>query len=72
MVLLQISSCWFPQRANKKLKDLNLGDLLLDGGEEGVDGDPNMSMNVLTDSGMANAAFLDELPKARLDEEPLR
>ncbi|KAJ0681783.1 putative cyclic nucleotide-binding domain, potassium channel, voltage-dependent, EAG/ELK/ERG [Helianthus annuus] len=52
---------------HKKLKDLNLGDLLLDGGEESVDGDPNMSMNLLTVAGTGNAAFLDELLKARLD-----
>jgi hypothetical protein len=51
---------------------LNLGDLLLDGGEEGVDGDPNMSMNLLTVSGTVNAAFLDELLKAMLDQEHLR
>ncbi|KAI3715701.1 hypothetical protein L6452_22687 [Arctium lappa] len=54
---------------NKKLKDLDLGDLLLDGGEEGVDGDPNMSMNLLTVAGTGNAAFLDELLKARLDPD---
>ncbi|PWA93437.1 potassium transport 2/3 [Artemisia annua] len=54
---------------NKKLKDLNLGDLLLDGGEEGVDGDPNISMNLLTVAGTGNAAFLDELLKARLDPD---
>lgn len=54
---------------HKKLKDLNLGDLLLDGGEESVDGDPNMSMNLLTVAGTGNAAFLDELLKARLDPD---
>ncbi|GJX73418.1 potassium channel AKT2/3 [Tanacetum coccineum] len=54
---------------NKKLKDLNLGDLLLDGGEESVDGDPNMSMNLLTVAGTGNAAFLEELLKARLDPD---
>ncbi|XP_024980236.1 potassium channel AKT2/3 [Cynara cardunculus var. scolymus] len=54
---------------NKKLKDLDLGDLLLEGGEEGVDGDPNMSMNLLTVAGTGNAAFLDELLKARLDPD---
>ncbi|KAI3803881.1 hypothetical protein L1987_32045 [Smallanthus sonchifolius] len=54
---------------HKKLKDLNLGDLLLDGEEECVDGDPNMSMNLLTVAGTGNAAFLDELLKARLDPD---
>nr|XP_043639881.1 potassium channel AKT2/3-like [Erigeron canadensis] len=54
---------------HKKLKDLNLGDLLLDGGEESGDGDPNMSMNLLTVAGTGNAAFLDELLKARLDPD---
>ncbi|KAI7730082.1 hypothetical protein M8C21_022050 [Ambrosia artemisiifolia] len=56
-------------RHHKKIKDLNLGDLLLDGGEESVDGDPNMSMNLLTIAGTGNAAFLDELLKARLDPD---
>ncbi|XP_076887686.1 potassium channel AKT2/3-like [Bidens hawaiensis] len=54
---------------HKKLKDLNLGDLLLDGGEESIDKDPNMSMNLLTVAGTGNAAFLDELLKARLDPD---
>ncbi|KAI7738322.1 hypothetical protein M8C21_033437 [Ambrosia artemisiifolia] len=54
---------------HKKLKDLNLGDLLLDGGEESLDGDPNMSMNLLTVASTGNAAFLDELLKARLDPD---
>ncbi|KAL4588464.1 hypothetical protein LXL04_001355 [Taraxacum kok-saghyz] len=54
---------------HKKLKDLDLGDLLIDGGEEGGDGDPNMSMNLLTVAGTGNAAFLDELLKARLDPD---
>nr|XP_043623583.1 potassium channel AKT2/3 [Erigeron canadensis] len=54
---------------HKKLKDLNLGDLLFDGGEESGDGDPNMSMNLLTVAGTGNAAFLDELLKARLDPD---
>ncbi|KAI3749673.1 hypothetical protein L2E82_20289 [Cichorium intybus] len=52
---------------HKKLKNLDLGDLLVDGGEEGGDGDPNMSMNLLTVAGTDNVAFLDELLKARLD-----
>ncbi|GJU81145.1 potassium channel AKT2/3 [Tanacetum coccineum] len=55
----------FPQH-NKKLKYLNVGSLLLDGGEEGVDGDLNMSMNLLTIAGTTNVVFLDELLEARL------
>ncbi|GJQ95870.1 probable xyloglucan endotransglucosylase/hydrolase protein 6 [Tanacetum coccineum] len=51
---------------NKKLKYLNARSLLLDGGKEGVDGDPNMLMNLLTIAGTANVVFLDELLEARL------
>lgn len=54
---------------HKKLKDLDLDDLLLESGEEDGDGDPNMSMNLLTIAGTGNAAFLDELLKARLDPD---
>lgn len=52
---------------HKKLKDLNIGDLLMESGEE--DGDPNMSVNLLTVASTGNAAFLDELLKARLDPD---
>ncbi|NP_001275259.1 potassium channel AKT2/3-like [Solanum tuberosum] len=50
---------------HKKLKDLRLTDLFLDVGDE--DSDPNMSINLLTVASTGNAAFLDELLKARLD-----
>ncbi|KAK3011337.1 hypothetical protein RJ639_011724 [Escallonia herrerae] len=52
---------------HKKLKDLNIGDFLLDGVEE--DGDPNMTINLLTVASTGNAAFLDELLKAGLDPD---
>ncbi|KAL2254333.1 UNVERIFIED_CONTAM: Potassium channel AKT2/3 [Sesamum indicum] len=52
---------------HKKLKDLRLGDLFLEGGEE--DGDPNMSINLLSVAGTGNAAFLNELLKAGLDPD---
>lgn len=52
---------------HKKLKDLCLGDLFLEGGEE--DGDPNMSINLLTVASTGNAAFLNELLKAGLDPD---
>ncbi|XP_057494473.1 potassium channel AKT2/3-like isoform X2 [Actinidia eriantha] len=52
---------------HKKLKDLRIGDVWLEGGEE--DGDPNMSINLLTVASTGNAAFLDELLKARLDSD---
>ncbi|KAH9685527.1 Potassium channel AKT2/3 [Citrus sinensis] len=52
---------------HKKLKDLNIGDLIAESGEE--DGDPNMSVNLLTVASTGNAAFLDELLKARLDPD---
>ncbi|XP_041010814.1 potassium channel AKT2/3 isoform X2 [Juglans microcarpa x Juglans regia] len=50
---------------HKKLKDLNVDDLLVDN-EKGGD-DPNMAFNLLTVASTGNAAFLDELLKARLD-----
>ncbi|TMW83927.1 hypothetical protein EJD97_000453 [Solanum chilense] len=50
---------------HKKLKDLRLTDLFVDVGDK--DSDPNMSINLLTVSSTGNAAFLDELLKARLD-----
>ncbi|GLU02936.1 hypothetical protein SLE2022_201660 [Rubroshorea leprosula] len=52
---------------NKKLKDLKIGDLIMEGGDE--DGDSNMSINLLTVAGTGNAAFLDDLLKARLDHD---
>nr|XP_016440447.1 PREDICTED: potassium channel AKT2/3-like [Nicotiana tabacum] len=52
---------------HKKLKDLRLVDLFLEVGEE--DSDPNMSINLLTVASTGNAAFLDELLKARLDPD---
>ncbi|KAM4125967.1 hypothetical protein ACB094_01G352400 [Castanea mollissima] len=51
----------------KKLKDLNIGDLNVDNGEE--EGDPNMASNLLTVAGTGNAAFLDELLRARFDPD---
>lgn len=55
---------------HKKLKDLHLGDLFVDGGEDGEeDGDTNMSINLLTVAGTGNAAFLNELLKAGLDPD---
>ncbi|XP_044490240.1 potassium channel AKT2/3 isoform X2 [Mangifera indica] len=53
---------------HKKLKDLNIGELVVEGGGE-EDGDPNMSFNLLTVASTGNAAFLDELLKARLDPD---
>ncbi|KAG6396383.1 hypothetical protein SASPL_142531 [Salvia splendens] len=51
---------------HKKLKDLRLGDLFVD---EEVDGDVNMSINLMTVAGTGNAAFLNELLKAGLDPD---
>ncbi|KAG6711354.1 hypothetical protein I3842_05G049000 [Carya illinoinensis] len=51
---------------HKKLKDLNyIDDLLVDNEKEGDD--PSMAFNLLTVASTGNAAFLDELLKARLD-----
>ncbi|CAI9103833.1 OLC1v1002404C1 [Oldenlandia corymbosa var. corymbosa] len=54
-------------RHHKNLKDLHLGDLFLEGVEE--DGDPNLSINLLSVASTGNAAFLDELLKAGLDPD---
>lgn len=51
----------------KKLKDLNIGDLNVDNGEE--EGDPNPASNLLTVAGAGNAAFLDELLRAKFDPD---
>lgn len=52
---------------HKNLEDLCLGDLFLEGVEE--EGDPNLSINLLTVASTGNAAFLDELLKAGLDPD---
>ncbi|KAK2662360.1 hypothetical protein Ddye_000934 [Dipteronia dyeriana] len=53
---------------HKKLKDLSMGDLLVEGGGDEYN-DPNMSVNLLTAASTGNAAFLEELLKARLDPD---
>lgn len=53
---------------HKKLKDLHIGDLMVESGEE-EENDPNMDSNLLSVAGTGNAAFLDELLKARLDPD---
>lgn len=50
---------------HKKLKDLKLGDLFIEIGDE--DGDPNMSINLFTVVATGNATFLNELLKAGMD-----
>ncbi|NP_001312582.1 potassium channel AKT2/3-like [Nicotiana tabacum] len=52
---------------HKKLRDLKLGDLFHEVGAE--NGDPNMSVNLLTVASTGNATFLEELLKARLDPD---
>ncbi|XP_059653505.1 potassium channel AKT2/3-like [Cornus florida] len=52
---------------HKKLKDLSIVDLLLDGG--GEDGNLNMSVILLSVASTGNAAFLDELLKTGLDPD---
>ena len=51
----------------KKLKDLSIRDLNVNNGEE--EDDPNMAANLLTVAGTGNAAFLDELLRARFDPD---
>ncbi|KAL4363831.1 hypothetical protein GQ457_04G008660 [Hibiscus cannabinus] len=53
---------------NKRLKDLKIGGLVVEGGDE--DGDPkDIGINLLNVADIGNAAFLDELLKARLDPD---
>ncbi|XP_010245053.1 PREDICTED: potassium channel AKT2/3-like isoform X2 [Nelumbo nucifera] len=51
----------------RELKDLNIHDMLIENGEG--DGEPNMAVNLLTVASSGNAAFLDELLRARLDPD---
>ncbi|XWS40029.1 hypothetical protein CRYUN_Cryun18bG0104900 [Craigia yunnanensis] len=53
---------------NKRLKDLKIGGLVVEGEEE--DGDPkNIAINLPTVADTGNAAFLDELLKESLDPD---
>ncbi|OAY44946.1 potassium channel AKT2/3 [Manihot esculenta] len=52
---------------HKKLKDFKIGEFIAEGGEE--DGDPNMAFNLLTAASAGNAAFLEELLRAKLDPD---
>ncbi|XP_022749182.1 potassium channel AKT2/3-like [Durio zibethinus] len=53
---------------NKRLRDPKIGGLVVEGEEE--KGDPkNIAINLLTAADTGNAAFLDELLKARLDPD---
>ncbi|KAE8668392.1 Potassium channel AKT2 [Hibiscus syriacus] len=53
---------------NKRLEDLKIGGLVVEGGDE--DGDPkDIGINLLNVADIGNAAFLDELLKARLDPD---
>ena len=51
----------------KKLKNLSIRDLNVNNGEE--EDDPNMASNLFTVAGTGNAAFLDELLRARFDPD---
>ncbi|XVF01144.1 hypothetical protein REPUB_Repub04eG0063200 [Reevesia pubescens] len=53
---------------NKRLMDLKIGGLVVEGGKE--DGDPkDIAFNLLNVADTGNAAFLDELLKARLNPD---
>ncbi|XP_059435148.1 potassium channel AKT2/3-like, partial [Corylus avellana] len=66
---------------HKKLKDLHIGDLMVENGEdeerdpniasngEDEERDPNIASNLLNAAATGNAAFLDELLKAKLDPD---
>ncbi|KAI5593417.1 hypothetical protein BDE02_03G014000 [Populus trichocarpa] len=51
----------------KGFKDLKIGDLTVENGEE--EDDPNMASNLLATASTGNAAFLEELLKAKLDPD---
>lgn len=53
---------------HKKQKDLRIGEIWLEGGEE-ADEDMNMSINLLTVASTGNSAFLQELLKAKFDPD---
>lgn len=53
---------------HKKLKDLHIGDLMVENGED-EESDPNIASNLLNAAATGNAAFLDELLKAKLDPD---
>ena len=52
---------------HKRLKDLNIGDLVVENGEEDVD--PNMAFNLLIVDSTGNAAFFYELLKAKFEPD---
>ncbi|CAI0375283.1 unnamed protein product [Linum tenue] len=52
---------------HRKIRDLKIGDFLFEGGEEEVD--RNMDFNMLSVASTGNAAFLEELLKARFDPD---
>lgn len=60
---------WMNVQHHKQQKGLSIGELLMSGTAEEDGGDPNMSINLLTVASTGNAAFLDELLKARLDPD---
>lgn len=57
----------FRLQHHKQFQDLSISELLAEG--RAADDDPNMSLNLLTVASTGNAAFLDELLKARLDPD---
>ncbi|KAL6297522.1 hypothetical protein ACE6H2_005664 [Prunus campanulata] len=52
---------------HKKLRDLKIGEILAESGDE--EGDANVAFNLLTVASKGNAALLDELLKAKLDPD---
>ncbi|CAN0880701.1 Potassium channel AKT2/3 [Linum grandiflorum] len=54
---------------HRKIRDLKIGDFLFDGGEEESTGDRSMAFNLLSVASTGNAAFLEELLKAKFDPD---
>lgn len=53
---------------HKKLRDLRVGEILVESGED-EGGDPKAAFNVLTAASKGDATLLDELLKAKLDPD---
>ncbi|KAM5574453.1 potassium channel AKT2/3 [Rosa sericea] len=54
---------------HKKLRDLRIGEILAESGEDEAMGDPSLAFDLLTIANKGNAALLEELLKSKLDPD---
>lgn len=54
---------------HQKLRDVRIGGILVESGEEEATGDPKLAFDLLTVSSKGNAALLEELLKSKLDPD---